>query len=80
MAIEKACHLNRDFVQQYIRDVRQPNGLFTPQTLQEVLQSLQREICDVDSLCQNTGSDRGESVVVRRIIKQINNGSIIVSA
>lgn len=75
-AIENACNLDRDFVQQYIRDVRPPNGLFTPQTLKQLHYWNYRPI--MWSVVPEDWQRPGVSVVVSRILKQVRNGSLIV--
>jgi peptidoglycan/xylan/chitin deacetylase (PgdA/CDA1 family) len=61
---------------QRVRDVRPPNGLFTPQILKQLTQWNYRpvmwSVVPEDWVCP------GVSVVVRRVLQQTRNGSIIV--
>lgn len=61
---------------QQVRDVRPPNGLFTPQILKQLAQWNYRpvmwSVVPEDWVCP------GVSVVVRRVLQQTRNGSIIV--
>jgi len=72
MAIAHACQLDRDL----IYDVRPPNGLFTPQTLQLFKESNYRpvmwSVVPEDWVCP------GVAVVVERVMAQVCNGSLIV--
>lgn len=72
IAIANACQLEPVFV----RDVRPPNGLFTPQTLQFFKQNDYRpvmwSVVPEDWVCP------GITVVVDRVMAQVGNGSLIV--
>ncbi|HBL13685.1 MAG TPA: chitooligosaccharide deacetylase NodB-like protein [Cyanobacteria bacterium UBA11162] len=72
MAIAKACHLDAET----LRDVRPPNGLFTPQTLSLLHQWGYRPV--MWSVVPEDWVRPGVSVVVRRVLQQVENGSLIV--
>lgn len=59
-----------------IRDVRPPNGLFTPQTLNLLHQWDYRPV--MWSVVPEDWVRPGISVVVQRVLKQVENGSLIV--
>ena len=59
-----------------IRDVRPPNGLFTPQTLSLLHQWNYRPV--MWSVVPEDWERPGVSVVVQRVLKQVQNGSLIV--
>lgn len=59
-----------------IRDVRPPNGLFTPQTLSLLHQWNYRPV--MWSVVPEDWERPGISVVVQRVLKQVQNGSLIV--
>jgi len=63
-------------VQQYIRDVRPPNGLFTPQTLKQLHQWNYRPV--MWSVVSEDWQRPGVSVAISRVLKQVGNGSLIV--
>ncbi len=71
-AIARACQLNPDA----IRDVRPPNGLFTPSILKQLQQDNYRlvmwSVVPEDWVCP------GESVVCKRVITQVHPGALIV--
>lgn len=71
-AIATACHISPD----QVRDVRPPNGFFTPQTLnllhQQHYRSVMWSVVPEDWVCP------GVTTVVQRIMQQVRNGSIIV--
>ncbi|HBB34191.1 MAG TPA: chitooligosaccharide deacetylase NodB-like protein [Cyanobacteria bacterium UBA8803] len=71
-AIALACQLQPDRV----RDVRPPNGLFTPQTLDLLHQWQYRPV--MWSVVPEDWVRPGISVVVRRVLQQVCNGSLIV--
>lgn len=71
-AIARACDLDPDLV----RDVRPPNGLFTPQTLHWLRQGGYRPV--MWSVVPEDWVRPGVSVVVNRVLQQTGNGSIIV--
>ncbi|HBE19475.1 MAG TPA: chitooligosaccharide deacetylase NodB-like protein [Cyanobacteria bacterium UBA11149] len=71
-AIFQACQLEP----KHIRDVRPPNGLFTPQTLKLLHQWQYRPI--MWSVVPEDWVSPGVEVVVRRVIQQVRNGSLIV--
>ncbi len=71
-AISNACQIHPENV----RDVRPPNGLFTPQTLSLLHQWNYRAV--MWSVVPEDWEHPGVSVVVRRVLKQVQNGSLIV--
>ena len=75
-AISTACDLDPDFVQKYIQDVRPPNGLFTPETLQQLHKWNYQPV--MWSVVPEDWVNPGVAVVVQRTLKQVQNGSIIV--
>jgi peptidoglycan/xylan/chitin deacetylase (PgdA/CDA1 family) len=68
----QACHLHPD----NIRDVRPPNGLFTPQTLSLLHQWNYRPV--MWSVVPEDWERPGIDVVVQRVLRQVRNGSLIV--
>jgi len=68
----KACQLHPDKV----RDVRPPNGLFTPQTLSLLHQWNYRPV--MWSVVPEDWERPGVGVVVHRVLQQVENGSQIV--
>jgi peptidoglycan/xylan/chitin deacetylase (PgdA/CDA1 family) len=76
IAIAQACCLDPKDVKQQVKDVRPPNGLFTPQTLVYLRQWNYRpvmwSVVPEDWVCP------GVSVITERILKQVYNGSLIV--
>ncbi|HAG81517.1 MAG TPA: chitooligosaccharide deacetylase NodB-like protein [Cyanobacteria bacterium UBA12227] len=72
LAIAKACQLDAET----LRDVRPPNGLFTPQTLSLLHQWGYRPV--MWSVVPEDWVRPGVSVVVRRVLQQVENGSLIV--
>ncbi len=71
-AIYNACHLHPDKV----RDVRPPNGLFTPTTLSLFRQWSYRPV--MWSVVPEDWVRPGVPTVVQRILQQVKNGSLIV--
>ena len=71
-AIAKACQLHPDNV----RDVRPPNGLFTPQTLSLLHQWNYRPV--MWSVVPEDWESPGVGIVVQRVLRQVQNGSLIV--
>ena len=71
-AISKACDLDPKL----IRDVRPPNGFFTPQTLELLKQWEYRPV--MWSVVPEDWVRPGVSTVVSRVVQQTVNGSIIV--
>ena len=61
---------------QSIRDVRPPNGLFTPQTLDLLQQWHYRTV--MWSVVPEDWVSPGVNIVVQRVLQQVQNGSIIV--
>lgn len=71
-AIARACHLDPDT----IRDVRPPNGLFTPQTLKQLHAERYRVV--MWSVVPEDWVRPGVAVVHQRVIDQIHNGALVV--
>lgn len=71
-AITRACeiHPNR------VRDVRPPNGLFTPQTLRLLHQWHYRPV--MWSVVPEDWVRPGRDVVIRRTLQQVSNGALVV--
>ncbi|GAB4384264.1 MAG: polysaccharide deacetylase family protein [Elainellaceae cyanobacterium] len=76
VAIAQACQLDLSYVKQNIRDVRPPNGLFTPQTLQYLRQWNYRPV--MWSVVPEDWVRPGIDVVLQRVLNQTQNGSLIV--
>jgi peptidoglycan/xylan/chitin deacetylase (PgdA/CDA1 family) len=72
IAIYNACNLSPEKV----RDVRPPNGFFTPQTLHLFQQWNYRPV--MWSVVPEDWVHPGVNVVVNRVIKQVKPGSLIV--
>lgn len=72
VAIANACGLEPN----QVRDVRPPNGLFTPKTLKLLQQWQYRPV--MWSVVPEDWTSPGISTVVARVMKQVQNGSIIV--
>lgn len=75
-AIAKACQLELEDVQQRIRDVRPPNGFFTPQILRLLEQWNYRPV--MWSVVPEDWVRPGVQTVVQRVLQQTQNGSLIV--
>ena len=75
-AIARACQVNLTYVQQQVRDVRPPNGLFTPQTLAYLHQWNFRPV--MWSVVPEDWLRPGIEVSTQRVIQQTQNGSVIV--
>jgi peptidoglycan/xylan/chitin deacetylase (PgdA/CDA1 family) len=75
-AIAMACQINLQDVRASIRDVRPPNGVFTPQTLNWLHQWHYRPV--MWSVVPEDWVRPGVSVVVQRVLGQVRNGSLIV--
>jgi peptidoglycan/xylan/chitin deacetylase (PgdA/CDA1 family) len=75
-AIAHACQLDLAFVQQQVRDVRPPNGLFTPQTLTYLNQGNFRPV--MWSVVPEDWLRPGVQAAVQRVMQQTQNGSVIV--
>lgn len=75
-AIARACDLDLEDVRQRIRDVRPPNGLFTPKTLQLLKLWGYRPV--MWSVVPEDWVRPGIEVVTRRVLDQTVNGSLIV--
>ena len=71
-AISSACGINSA----NLRDVRPPNGLFTPQTLDLLTQWQYRSV--MWSVVPEDWVRPGIEVVVQRVLAQVRNGSTIV--
>jgi len=72
VAIYNACNLSPE----QVRDVRPPNGFFTPQTLKLFQQWNYRPV--MWSVVPEDWVHPGVNVVVNRVMKQVKNGSLIV--
>ncbi|MBD2344473.1 polysaccharide deacetylase family protein [Anabaena subtropica] len=72
LAIYTACNLSPEKV----RDVRPPNGLFTPKTLNLFQQWKYRPV--MWSVVPEDWVRPGVTEVVQRVLKQVQNGSLIV--
>lgn len=75
-AIALACELDPAIVAQTIRDVRPPNGLFTPQTLNALQKWQYRPV--MWSVVPEDWVHPGIEVVLARIRKQVHDGALIV--
>ncbi len=75
-AIAQACQLDPADVKRQIRDVRPPNGLFTPQTLSQLQAWNYRPV--MWSVVPEDWVHPGVEVVTRRVLSQTCNGSLIV--
>ncbi len=75
-AIARACDLDLQSVRASIRDVRPPNGLFTPQTLKWLHQWNYRPV--MWSVVPEDWVLPGIEVVASRVLRQVQNGSLIV--
>lgn len=75
-AIAQACDLTVAAVQQRVRDVRPPNGVFTPQTLRDLHQWNYRPV--MWSVVPEDWVRPGVAVAVKRVLQQVQNGSLIV--
>lgn len=71
-AISQACQLDP----QLVRDVRPPNGLFTPQTLSLLHQWNYRPV--MWSVVPEDWVRPGINIVVQRVLEQVQKGSLIV--
>lgn len=71
-AIARSCQVDPENV----RDVRPPNGLFTPQTLNLLQQWNYRPV--MWSVVPEDWERPGISVVTQRVLQQVRNGSLIV--
>jgi peptidoglycan/xylan/chitin deacetylase (PgdA/CDA1 family) len=75
-AIAQACGLDPSQVQKRMVDVRPPNGLFTPNTLNRLREWNYRPV--MWSLIAEDWTQPGVSVVVQRVLQQVRKGSLIV--
>ena len=76
LAIAQACELDFDYVQNYVRDVRPPNGVFTPQILKSLQSWKYRPV--MWSVVPEDWVLPGVAIVVQRVLSQVRNGSLIV--
>jgi peptidoglycan/xylan/chitin deacetylase (PgdA/CDA1 family) len=72
IAIARACNIDPE----QVRDVRPPNGLFTPRTLHLLRQWQYRPV--MWSVVPEDWTNPGVNTVVARVMQQVENGSIIV--
>lgn len=75
-AIARACHLTPEEVAQRVRDVRPPNGLFTPRTLTALQTWQYRPV--MWSVVPEDWVQPGVEVVLSRIRRQVHDGALIV--
>ncbi|NJL21810.1 MAG: polysaccharide deacetylase family protein [Leptolyngbyaceae cyanobacterium SM1_3_5] len=75
-AIAQACQLDLADAQANIRDVRPPNGLFTPQILRQLRQWNYRPV--MWSVVPEDWASPGVAKVVQRVLAQACNGAHIV--
>lgn len=75
-AIAQACEVDLSYVQANIRDVRPPNGFFTPQTLRYLQDWQYRPV--MWSVVPEDWVRPGVETVVQRVLSQVQNGSVIV--
>lgn len=75
-AIARACQLPLSEVKSRIRDVRPPNGLFTPSILKRLRQEQYRPV--MWTIAPEDWVRPGVSVVVQRVMRRIRKGAIIV--
>lgn len=75
-AIASACGLAMEDVCERVRDVRPPNGLFTPQTLSYLAEWRYRPV--MWSVVPEDWVQPGVAVSVQRVLQQTQNGSLIV--
>ncbi len=75
-AIAQACGVDLAYVQRHVRDVRPPNGLFTPQTLRQLRQWSYRPV--MWSVVPEDWVRPGVEAVVQRVLVQTSNGAHIV--
>ena len=71
-AIARACQIEPTL----LRDVRPPNGLFTPQVLHTLAQEQYRVV--MWSVVPEDWLNPGIEVIMERIMQQVTNGSLIV--
>lgn len=76
LAIAEACQIGPTEAQQRIRDVRPPNGFFTPQILQVLEQGNYRPV--MWSVVPEDWVRPGVAVAAQRVVEQTHNGSVIV--
>jgi peptidoglycan/xylan/chitin deacetylase (PgdA/CDA1 family) len=76
VAIAQACNLELEQVQTQVRNVRPPNGVFTPQTLQLLNQWGYRPT--MWSVVPEDWVRPGQAIVIQRIMQQVQKGSLIV--
>ncbi|XWK86946.1 MAG: polysaccharide deacetylase family protein [Phormidium sp.] len=76
LAIAQACALDLGYVQTHVRDVRPPNGVFTPQILKSLQNWNYRPV--MWSVVPEDWVLPGVAVVVQRVLSQVQNGSLIV--
>jgi peptidoglycan/xylan/chitin deacetylase (PgdA/CDA1 family) len=75
-AIAQACGLDLIQVQKEVVDVRPPNGVFTARTLNLLRRWHYRPV--MWSLITEDWTQPGCSVIVQRVLQQVQNGSLIV--
>ncbi|MBK4728682.1 polysaccharide deacetylase family protein [Oxynema sp. CENA135] len=75
-AIAHACGWDLEQVARRVRDVRPPNGVFTPQVLRWLREWNYRPV--MWSVVPEDWCEPGVSVVVERVLAQVTDGSVIV--
>lgn len=75
-AIARACDIDPAFAQQNIRDVRPPNGIFTPQILRLLHQWHYRPV--MWSVVPEDWVRPGVDIAAQRVLRQTQAGSVIV--
>ena len=75
-AIAQACQVDLEVVQRQVRDVRPPNGVFTPQTLDLLQRWGYRPV--MWSVVPEDWVRPGVAVTTQRVLSQTEDGSVIV--
>ena len=75
-AIAQACHIDLEVARRQIRDVRPPNGMFTPQTISLLHQWGYRPV--MWSVVPEDWVRPGVAVAAQRVLDQTQDGSVIV--
>lgn len=76
LAIAHACDLDLAYVQANIRDVRPPNGFFTPKILKQLQEWRYRPV--MWSVVPEDWVSPGIEIATQRVLSQTDNGSLIV--
>lgn len=75
-AIAQACQIDPIVVAQQVRDVRPPNGIFTPQILRALQQWNYRPV--MWSVVPEDWVRPGVEIVTQRVLNQVQGGAVIV--